>query len=72
MATILRDSIRIEPKGQGEYIKNITPTIMTNSLTLEVIEFLSPQSLVGRMVKPHWSMLDHLFYNVVRLVLMTC
>jgi hypothetical protein len=35
LATILRDSIRIEPKGQGEYIKNITPTTMTNSLTLE-------------------------------------
>jgi hypothetical protein len=44
---------------------------MTNSLTLEAIEFLSSQSLVGRMVKPYYSMLANLYYNVVRLVLIT-
>jgi hypothetical protein len=53
------------------FIKNPTLITMTNSLTLEVIEFLSSQCLAGRMVKPHERMLANLFYNVVRLVLMT-
>jgi hypothetical protein len=51
-------------------IKNLTPATTTNSLTLEEIEFLNSQSLVGRRVKPHLSMLANLFYNVVKLVLM--
>jgi hypothetical protein len=51
-------------------IKNLTPTTTTNSLTLEDVEFLDSQSLVGRMVKSHLSMLARLFYNVVKLVLM--
>jgi hypothetical protein len=51
-------------------IKNLTPTTTTNSLILEDIEFPNSQSLVGRMVKPHLSMLANLFYNVVKLVLM--
>jgi hypothetical protein len=51
-------------------IKNITPTTTTNSLILEDIEFPNSQSLVGRMVKSHLSMLANLFYNVVKLVLM--
>jgi hypothetical protein len=51
-------------------VKNLTPTTMTNSLTLEDIEFPNSQNLVGRMVKPHLSMLTNLFYNVVKLVLM--
>jgi hypothetical protein len=42
---------------------------MANSLTLVAIEFLSFLSLVRRMIKPHWSMLANLFYNMVRLVL---
>jgi hypothetical protein len=45
---------------------------MTNSLTLEIIESLSFLSLVERMVKPHYSILINLFYNVVRLVLTMC
>jgi hypothetical protein len=44
---------------------------MTSSSTLEAIESLSFLSLVGRMIKSHSSMLDNLFYNVVKLVLMT-
>jgi hypothetical protein len=43
---------------------------MTNSHTLEDMDFLNSQSLVGKMVKPHLSMLANLFYNVVKLVLM--
>jgi hypothetical protein len=50
-------------------IKNLIPTTTTNSLTLEDIEFMSSQSLAGRMVKPHLSMLANLFYNMVKLVL---
>jgi hypothetical protein len=53
LATILRESFGIEPKGWDESIKNPTLTTTTNSLTLEVIEFLSFQNSVGRMVKPH-------------------
>jgi hypothetical protein len=53
LATILRKSFGIEPKGRGASIKNLTPTTTTNSLTLEDIEFPSSQSLVRRMVKPH-------------------
>jgi hypothetical protein len=52
------------------FIKNLTLTTTTNSLTLEDIEFSSSQSLVGRMVKPHLTMLANLFYNVVKPVLM--
>jgi hypothetical protein len=52
------------------YIKNHTSITMTNSLTLEDIEFLSSQNLVERMVKPHLSILANLFYNVMMLVLM--
>jgi hypothetical protein len=51
-------------------IKNLTPIITTNSLMLEDIECPTSQNLVGRMVKPHLSMLSNLFYNVVKLVLM--
>jgi hypothetical protein len=51
-------------------MKNLTPTLTTNSLTIEDIEFLNSQSLVGRMVKTHLSILTNLFYNVANLVLM--
>jgi hypothetical protein len=70
LATILREFFDIEPKGWGRVYQKPYPIIMTTSLTLGVIEFLSSQSLVGRMVKPCWSMLANLFYNMVRLVLM--
>jgi hypothetical protein len=70
LTTILRESFGIEPKGGGVYIKNLTPTTTTNSLTLEDIEFPTTPNLMGRMAKPHLSMLANLFYNVVRLVLM--
>jgi hypothetical protein len=51
-------------------IKNLTPITTTNSLTLEHIECLNSQILVGRMEKPRLSMLAKLFYNVMKLVLM--
>jgi hypothetical protein len=51
-------------------IKNLTLIATTNSLTLEDIKFLNSQSLVGRMVKSHLSMLTILFYNVMKLLLM--
>jgi hypothetical protein len=53
LATILRESFSIEPKGWGLSIKNPTLITTNNSLTLEVIEFPSSQSLVGKMVKSH-------------------
>jgi hypothetical protein len=53
LATILRDSFDIEPKGWGAFTKSHTLISTTNSLTLEAIESLSFLSLVGRMVKPH-------------------
>jgi hypothetical protein len=68
--TILRESFGKEPKGWGASIKNPTLINTTNSLTLGVIEFLSSQCLVGRMVKRHKSMSANLFFNVVRIVLM--
>jgi hypothetical protein len=70
LATILRESFGIEPKGHGTSIKNLTPTTMTKSRTLEDIESSNSQSLMGRMVKPHLSILVNLFYNVLKLVLM--
>jgi hypothetical protein len=51
--------------ARGASIKNLTSII-----TLEDIVVLNSQILVGRMVKPHLSMLANLFYNVVKLVLM--
>jgi hypothetical protein len=71
LATILRESFGIEPKGRGASTKKPTSIITTSSLIQEVIKFLGSQNLVGRMVKSHQSMLANLFYNVVRLVLMT-
>jgi hypothetical protein len=53
LATILRESFIIQPKGRGMSTKNPTPITTTNSLSLEVIEFLNFQSLVGKMAKPH-------------------
>jgi hypothetical protein len=53
LAMILWESFSIEPKGRGCVYQKPYPDTMTNSLTPEVIEFLSSQSLVGRMVKPH-------------------
>jgi hypothetical protein len=55
LATILSVSFGIEPKGRGRVYTHHTPITTTSSLTLtlEAIEFLNFQSLVGRMVKPH-------------------
>jgi hypothetical protein len=43
----------------------------TSSHTIEAIELMNLLSLVERMIKPHYSMLINLFYNVMRLVLTT-
>jgi hypothetical protein len=61
LTTILREAFGIEPKGRGVYIKNLTPITTTNSLTLEDTEFPSSENLLGRMVKPHFSILTNLF-----------
>jgi hypothetical protein len=53
LATILRESFGIEPKDRGRVYQKHTLITMTNSLTIEVIEFLSFLRLVGRMGKPH-------------------
>jgi hypothetical protein len=53
LSSILWESFGIEPKGRGVFINNHNPITTTNSITLEVIEFLSFLSLVWRMVKPH-------------------
>jgi hypothetical protein len=53
LTTILRESFDIEPKGRGASTKKPTSITITNSLTLEAIEFMSFQILVRRMVKPH-------------------
>jgi hypothetical protein len=52
-------------------MKSRIPITTTSSLTLEAIGSLNLLSLVGRMIKLHWSILANLFYNMVKLVLMT-
>jgi hypothetical protein len=71
LAAILRESFGVEPKAEDVATKSHIPTITTNSPTLDAIESPSFLSLVGRMIKPHRSMLTNLFYNMLKLVLMT-
>jgi hypothetical protein len=71
LATILLESFGIEPKGQGRvYQKSYADYYdqLPYPRGYSVPVFLC---LVGRMVKPPYSMLVNLFYNVVRLVLRT-
>jgi hypothetical protein len=71
LATILRESLGIKPKGQGLVYQKTYSDYYDQLPYPRVIECLSFLSLVGRMENPHYSMLVNLFYNVVRLVLMT-
>jgi hypothetical protein len=69
LATILCQSFDIEPIGRGHVYQKPYPNYYDQLPYPRGIESLSFLCLVGRMVRPHWSMFTNLFCSVVRLVL---
>jgi hypothetical protein len=71
LASILRESFSIEAKGRGCIYQKSYPDYNDQQPYPRGYKVPEFSKLLRKMVKPYYSMLVNLFYNVVKLVLMT-